>query len=111
MPELPEVETTRAGLEPLLLSQTISEVIVRDARLMASAGYTQPRDAGPNCDRRYTRAKYLLWETRAGTCMVHLGMSGSLRVVGQEADLHTHATYLALDRWARGSSSRSASIR
>ena len=33
MPELPEVETTRAGLEPLLLSQTISEVIVRDARL------------------------------------------------------------------------------
>ena len=91
MPELPEVETTRAGLEPLLLSQTISEVIVRDARLRWPVPDTlSPEMQGQTVTAVRRRAKYLLWETRTGTCMVHLGMSGSLRVVGQEADLHTH---------------------
>lgn len=91
MPELPEVETTRRGLEPLLCERWVRAVTVREARLRWPVAADLPaRLAGLRIERVSRRAKYLLWHTTAGTCMVHLGMSGSLRVVPAVSALHIH---------------------
>lgn len=81
MPELPEVETTRRGIEPHLLGETIAALIVRDARLR----WPVPGDLPGKLPNRAIRAvrrrgKYLLLGTDAGTLILHLGMSGSLRL-------------------------------
>lgn len=82
MPELPEVETTRLGIEPCLQSQRIRTVVVRDARLRwPVAADLGARLAGAWITGVRRRAKYLLIDTSGGTLIVHLGMSGSLRVV------------------------------
>ncbi len=93
MPELPEVETTRKGIEPYLLQQTITDVIVRQPRLR----WPIPADLAGHLRharvvRVTRRAKYLLIETTKGTLIIHLGMSGSLRIVaaGTEAFAHDH---------------------
>lgn len=80
MPELPEVETTRRGLEPLVVGRSIERLEVREPRLR----WPVPRDlgdriAGRQIERVSRRAKYLLFGTEAGTLLVHLGMSGGLR--------------------------------
>lgn len=82
MPELPEVETTRRALLPHAVGQTIARVTVRTPKLR------QPiPPALPAClegcilqDIR-RRAKYLLFQFEHGTLILHLGMSGSLRIV------------------------------
>jgi formamidopyrimidine-DNA glycosylase len=81
MPELPEVETTRRGLEPHLVGRTITAVVVRDARLR----WPVPGDLATTLTGRRVRAlgrrgKYLLFDCGSGTLIVHLGMSGSLRI-------------------------------
>ena len=80
MPELPEVETTRRGLEPLLVGQTIANLDVREARLRWPV---DPTLASIVRNERIAslerRGKYLLIKTRAGCLIWHLGMSGSLR--------------------------------
>jgi formamidopyrimidine-DNA glycosylase len=91
MPELPEVETTRRGIEPLLLGLTIREVRVRERRLrwpvpVAALRALEGRTVGA-VERR---AKYLLLRTDAGTLMLHLGMSGSLRVVPEDTPPQVH---------------------
>ena len=79
MPELPEVETVRAGLQDVLLNQTISTVRVYQGKLR----YPVP-DQLPSCLNQQTvisferRAKYLLLQIATGTVLIHLGMSGSL---------------------------------
>jgi formamidopyrimidine-DNA glycosylase len=86
MPELPEVETTRRGVEPFLLGQTIHDVIVREHRLRwpvppalaACLSGLVVREVG-------RRAKYLLLRFDTGTLLIHLGMSGSLRWVERDA--------------------------
>jgi formamidopyrimidine-DNA glycosylase len=82
MPELPEVETTRRGLAPVLEGRTIARVVVRERRLRwrLPAGFEAALE-GRRVRRVARRAKYLLIETDGGTLIVHLGMSGSLRVV------------------------------
>jgi len=81
MPELPEVETTRRGIEPHVCGKRVRELIVRDARLR----WPVPADLA-ECLRGKTisgvqrRGKYLLIEVATGSVIVHLGMSGSLRV-------------------------------
>lgn len=82
MPELPEVETTRRGVEPHCLGRVVRQVIVREPRLrwpvpdrLASAL------SGQTIKAVERRAKYLLFRTEAGSLLVHLGMSGSLRIV------------------------------
>lgn len=81
MPELPEVETTLRGIQPSLQGRTIADVVVRNAALRwpVSAEVESARGQSvTNCRRR---AKYLLIETGdAGGLMIHLGMSGSLRI-------------------------------
>jgi formamidopyrimidine-DNA glycosylase len=82
MPELPEVETTRRGIEPWLVGRRIAGLIVRQPRLRwrVPAGLAA-RIAGARVRGVTRRAKYLLIGTDAGTLILHLGMSGSLRVL------------------------------
>ncbi|WP_145007144.1 bifunctional DNA-formamidopyrimidine glycosylase/DNA-(apurinic or apyrimidinic site) lyase [Pseudomonas oryzihabitans] len=82
MPELPEVETTRRGIEPHVVGQRVRRVIVRDARLR----WPVPEDldvrlSGQRIEAVERRAKYLLIKAESGTLIGHLGMSGSLRLV------------------------------
>jgi len=82
VPELPEVETTRRGIEPHVIGRRIRRLLVHDGRLRwpvdAAIATTI---AGHAIKRAGRRAKYLLLETDAGTLILHLGMSGSLRVL------------------------------
>jgi formamidopyrimidine-DNA glycosylase len=82
MPELPEVETTRRGLAPHLEGRRISAVTLRrpDLRwpIPPEIGALLP---GQRIDAIRRRAKYLLLDTAAGSALLHLGMSGSLRVL------------------------------
>jgi len=93
MPELPEVETTRCGIEPYLLGQQVNRVWVRERRLR----WPIPEDldvrlSGQRIQAVKRRAKYLLIEAEVGTLICHLGMSGSLCLVqsGSPAAKHAH---------------------
>ena len=82
MPELPEVEITRRGIEPFVVGKTITGVAVRNRNLRQRI----PRKlasilVGRQVERLVRRGKYLLFECDAGSLIVHLGMSGSLRVI------------------------------
>jgi formamidopyrimidine-DNA glycosylase len=82
MPELPEVETTRRGIEPWLVGRQIRALAVREWRLRWRVPRSLPaRLAGARIRSVGRRAKYLLVETDAGTLILHLGMSGSLRIL------------------------------
>jgi formamidopyrimidine-DNA glycosylase len=91
VPELPEVETTRRGVEPHVRGLRVTDVVIRDPRLR----WPVPPDL-PLLLRRQVlgaverRAKYLLFRFPAGTLMLHLGMSGSLRVVPSAAPPGPH---------------------
>jgi formamidopyrimidine-DNA glycosylase len=85
MPELPEVEITRRGLEPHLARRTVTSVVVRNRALR----WPVPRNlaarlAGREIRAVARRAKYLLLDCGTGTLILHLGMSGSLRVVPRD---------------------------
>ena len=103
MPELPEVEVTRRGLAPLLSGRTISAVAVREPRLR----WPVPRDvlalAGRTVRTIRRRGKYLLLDCGDGHLIVHLGMSGSLRVLppGTPAQKHDHFDLVLGDRVLR----------
>ncbi len=85
MPELPEVETTRRGIQPWAEGQRVVEVVVREPRLRWPVPPTLAESlVGQRIERVERRAKYLLFRTRAGTLLAHLGMSGSLRVLRGE---------------------------
>ncbi|MBN1238931.1 MAG: bifunctional DNA-formamidopyrimidine glycosylase/DNA-(apurinic or apyrimidinic site) lyase [Gammaproteobacteria bacterium] len=80
MPELPEVETTRRGLEPLVVGKSIEALDVREPRLRwPIAADLGRRLAGRRVTGIGRRGKYLLFATDGGTLLVHLGMSGGLR--------------------------------
>ena len=82
MPELPEVETTRRGVEPHCVGRVVTGVLVREARLRWPVPERLPELlTGQTIDAVERRAKYLIFRTQLGSLLVHLGMSGSLRVV------------------------------
>ncbi|MGB8327545.1 MAG: bifunctional DNA-formamidopyrimidine glycosylase/DNA-(apurinic or apyrimidinic site) lyase [Steroidobacteraceae bacterium] len=82
MPELPEVETTRRGIERHVAGQRIAALAVHERRLRWPVARDLPRAvAGQRVERVGRRAKYLLLELERGTLILHLGMSGSLRVL------------------------------
>ncbi|MEY6431809.1 bifunctional DNA-formamidopyrimidine glycosylase/DNA-(apurinic or apyrimidinic site) lyase [Thioalkalicoccus limnaeus] len=82
MPELPEVETACRGLRPHLTGARILALSVRDRRLRYPIpDHTERMVAGQGILAVRRRAKYLLFELEQGTLLVHLGMSGSLRLV------------------------------
>jgi len=81
MPELPEVETTRRGLDPHAAGCRIVAVHVYDRRLRWPVPETLPGNAvGRIIDRIDRRSKYLLFRLGEDTLLVHFGMTGSLRL-------------------------------
>lgn len=82
MPELPEVETTRRGIEPYVVGQTIRRLVVREPRLRWRVPPALARELrGKTIHALSRRGKYLLFDVGTGHLIIHLGMSGSLRVV------------------------------
>lgn len=92
MPELPEVEVSRQGIAPWLTGVAVTRVVVRDGRLRWPVPGEIQELTGLTIRRVSRRAKYLLLETDFGTAILHLGMSGSLRVlpIGTPAEKHDH---------------------
>jgi formamidopyrimidine-DNA glycosylase len=103
MPELPEVEVTRRGLVPQLSGRVISGVEVRDARLRWPISADVQGLAGRTVKAVRRRGKYLLVDCGDGHLILHLGMSGSLRVLppGTPAGKHDHFDLLFGDRLLR----------
>ncbi len=97
MPELPEVETSRRGIAPWVEQRRVEAVIVRDRRLR----WPVPADFEKNLGGKVIeslrrRAKYLLFNTDSGSALLHLGMSGSLRIIepDEPAGKHDHVDIL-----------------
>jgi len=91
VPELPEVETTRRGIEPHIQGRTVTGLVVRESRLR----WPVPDDlallvVGGTVRAVERRAKYLLLRIGAGGLIVHLGMSGSLRIASPESPIRKH---------------------
>ena len=84
MPELPEVETTRRGIEPFLSGQTIERIHVRETRLRWPVSLPDHL-TGSEVLNVTRRAKYILIETETGALVVHLGMSGSCLLYTSDA--------------------------
>ena len=105
MPELPEVETTRRGIAPHLTGKTIAQAIIRNPRMR----WPVPDELssllpGLTIHSVMRRAKYLLLDCGEGTLIIHLGMSGSLRILPpvQNTELppgkHDHFDLILRDR-------------
>lgn len=91
MPELPEVETTRRGIAPLITGRRVVRVVVRNAHLRWRVPARLARELpGQTIEGVTRRAKYLLLATPVGTLIIHLGMSGSLRVTDSSLAPHRH---------------------
>jgi formamidopyrimidine-DNA glycosylase len=91
VPELPEVETTRRGIAPHLIGRRIVSVTLRRPDLR----WPIPREIsellpGQRIDAVERRAKYLLLHTEIGSALLHLGMSGVLRVLPPDAPVGKH---------------------
>ena len=91
MPELPEVESTRRSLEREVLGCTVAKLEVRDRRLRWPVPASLARKlAGRTIHVVRRRAKYLLIGVGGGTALVHLGMSGSLRLLDSPTTPQPH---------------------
>lgn len=103
MPELPEVEVTRRGIAPQLAGRRISGVAVREPRLRWPVPQAVRKLAGRTVRGVRRRGKYLLIDCGDGHLIVHLGMSGSLRVLpsGTPAQKHDHFDLVLGDRVLR----------
>jgi formamidopyrimidine-DNA glycosylase len=96
MPELPEVEVTKLGIAPHLLGQSISAVNVIDGRLRWPVPKSLPTVLpGQRVHAIERRGKYLLIELDTGHLLVHLGMTGTLRVLpcSDPLKLHDRVTF------------------
>jgi len=91
MPELPEVETTRCGIAPALVGHIIRQVVVRERRLRWPVPHgIEKRLCGERVLQLTRRAKYLLLDTTGGTALIHLGMSGSMRIAAANEPIEKH---------------------
>ncbi|MCL1142761.1 bifunctional DNA-formamidopyrimidine glycosylase/DNA-(apurinic or apyrimidinic site) lyase [Shewanella gaetbuli] len=90
MPELPEVEVTRQGVSPYLIDQTVDQLIVRNGSLRWPVPEVAQNIVGQTILNVRRRAKYLLIETQAGLTIIHLGMSGSLRILARNTPPEKH---------------------
>mgnify|MGYP000247332781 CR=1 FL=1 len=90
MPELPEVEVSRLGIEPHICERRVEKVIVRNAKLRWAVPQEVELMEGQKVLAVRRRAKYLLIDTPKGTAILHLGMSGKLRVIDKNIPLEKH---------------------
>ncbi|WP_095497720.1 bifunctional DNA-formamidopyrimidine glycosylase/DNA-(apurinic or apyrimidinic site) lyase [Paraferrimonas haliotis] len=90
MPELPEVEVTRLGVSPHLIGQSIEAIEVRQPQLRWPVSEQLQTLVGQVITSVSRRAKYLIIETAAGCAIVHLGMSGSLRILPKDSPAEKH---------------------
>lgn len=93
MPELPEVETTLRGISPHIIGHKVTEIVIRQPRLR----WPIPADLagllrGKKLSGVRRRGKYLLLDFGSGHALIHLGMSGSLRIVkaDEPPSFHDH---------------------
>ncbi|MCK5897514.1 MAG: bifunctional DNA-formamidopyrimidine glycosylase/DNA-(apurinic or apyrimidinic site) lyase [Methylococcales bacterium] len=101
MPELPEVETICNGIRPHIKAKTIINVVVREPQLR----WRIPEDfadivTGLKITNVTRRGKYCLLEANTGSVILHLGMSGSLRIVTENQPLkaHDHVDFIFEDQ-------------
>lgn len=101
MPELPEVETTRRGVEPYVRNNKVSALVCRQRQLRwpVPVRAIEKQLVGQTVSNVGRRGKYLLLESDTGTLLVHLGMSGNLRVISadQPAGDHDHVDIVFAD--------------
>ena len=90
MPELPEVETTLRGISPHILQQKITALRVYQSKLRWPVPNELSAIEGQVVLSVKRRAKYLLIETALGTVIIHLGMSGSLRLCDRSVAPQKH---------------------
>ncbi|MEZ8825318.1 bifunctional DNA-formamidopyrimidine glycosylase/DNA-(apurinic or apyrimidinic site) lyase [Vibrio amylolyticus] len=90
MPELPEVEVSRMGITPHLVGQTIQSFTFRTPKLRWDIPQELKQMEGEVIRSISRRAKYLIIETDVGSALVHLGMSGSLRVLDADFEPSKH---------------------
>lgn len=90
MPELPEVETAKSGIKPYVENQIISRLIIRQPKLRWAIPDDIQKLEGQVIRSVERKAKYILIETDAGTALIHLGMSGNLRIVSQQIEPEKH---------------------
>lgn len=110
MPELPEVETVRRGLRLHVENKTIHAIVVRRANLRypLDAEQLQARLTGQTVQSLTRRAKYLLFEFQDGTLLIHLGMTGILRILPLETlpQKHDHVDFIFNDKVMRYNDTR-----
>ncbi len=97
MPELPEVETICNGIRPQLQHKTIHNVVVRESQLRWKIPDNFTASViGLTIDSISRRGKYCLLNTTLGSIILHLGMSGSLRIVNQQTPVmrHDHVDFI-----------------
>jgi formamidopyrimidine-DNA glycosylase len=91
MPELPEVETTRRGIAPRLEGVRVSQVVIRERRLRwPISSDLETALTGAVIDDVTRRGKYILLRTGAGAAILHLGMSGCVRIVAGDTAVKKH---------------------
>ena len=91
MPELPEVETTRRGIEPHLLHHKLIGAVVRNRQLRWPVPTNLANKIqGQTVHSVRRRGKYLLLQLDEATIMLHLGMSGSLRITASDTAPEKH---------------------
>jgi formamidopyrimidine-DNA glycosylase len=91
MPELPEVETTLRGIEKHIIGETVRKVVVRTDKLRWPIPVNLNSSLkGRSINSAERRAKYIFLNSDKGSLIVHLGMTGSLRVIDTNTPLQKH---------------------
>jgi formamidopyrimidine-DNA glycosylase len=102
MPELPEVETSRRGITPHILGKTFQDVIIRQPSLRwpVPSALLVSGLPGLHLDNIERRGKYLLLVTTQGTLLIHLGMSGNVRITTPDEPVlkHDHVDFVFTDQ-------------
>lgn len=90
MPELPEVEVCRLGITPHIVGHKVADVVVRNAKLRWPIPDEVHSVVGQSVEKIERRSKYLLLRFSSGTLLLHLGMSGSVRILEHDTPAVKH---------------------
>ncbi|RIY32410.1 DNA-formamidopyrimidine glycosylase [Psittacicella hinzii] len=90
MPELPEVETTVRGISPLVLGRKIVQIVINNDKCRLVPGKELLEQVGTSVLKVFRRAKYVCIDNGKGYIVIHLGMSGNLKVVSQDLETLKH---------------------